>query len=71
MNKTLQEYLISTLITFVTGMLTYVAVAMESAETFADLSWKAVLLGAIFAGLRLAVKAVLQFLPKLIEKIKK
>lgn len=71
MNPKLQEYLISTLITFVTGILTYIAVAMESATTFSDLSWSAVLLGAVFAALRLTVKVALEYLPKIITSFKK
>ena len=71
MKKELITLLISTVLSFVTGCLTYIYTAMETAETFADLGWKAVFLGAVFAGIRLMIKLVLLALPKFIGLLKK
>ena len=70
MKDLIKEYAISTALTFFTGMIAYLAIAMDGAQTFSDLSWGAVILGALFAGLRLVVKSLIQVMPKLVEKVK-
>jgi len=67
MNPKLKEYALSTLITFVTGALISLSSAIETATTFADISWKIVISASILAGLRLSIKGVIEYLPKLIS----
>jgi len=65
MNKeTLVRYAVSTLISFLTGFLSSLALFFGSAEGWGDLSLKAVLMASIFAGVRLAVKYLAELLPK-------
>lgn len=66
MNAKLKEYIISTIITFFTGALIAFSSAIETATTFADISWKIVISASILAGLRLAIKAMIEYLPKLV-----
>lgn len=65
--KDLKRYLISTIITFLAGFFVVLIPALELATTWSDVAWPALIAGATFAGFRLAVKGLVEYLPKLIE----
>jgi len=71
MKDTIIKYLISTALSFATGFFGYMLMALETGETFSDLSWRAVLLGAAYAGVRLVIKTIVEFLPKLVSLLSK
>jgi hypothetical protein len=69
MKDNIKQYAISTAITFFTGFIVELAISLENATSFADMSLKAVMLGCIFAGFRLTVKFLVQITPMLSEKV--
>ena len=59
------RYSISTVISFTTGVVTYFATMLSTVESFSELSGGALLMGALFAGSRLAVKVIVELLQEL------
>lgn len=64
MNDTVKRYLISSITTFATGFLTVMLAALDSANTWTDVAWPAVILSASFVGVRLLLKALLEKINK-------
>jgi|TARA_R100001530_G_scaffold10633_2_gene10488 hypothetical protein len=58
------RYLVSTLVTFLTGFIGTAVMMFEASQGWGDLSLKALMLGASFAGVRLVLKLVSELLPK-------
>jgi len=65
MKSLIIRYSISTLISFATGVITYFATMLNSVDSFDELSGGALLMGALFAGSRLAVKVIVELLQEL------
>jgi hypothetical protein len=66
------RYLISTINSFLAGFLSSILFTLDGATGFSDIVWPAALVGAAFAGVRLALKTLVELtqfgLDKLIKK---
>ena len=66
---TLKRFLISSLLSFATGFLMALYPVLQEATTFSDVAWSAVILGSVFAGLRLVVKGLIEGLPAIAKLV--
>jgi len=69
--STFIRYLVSTIVSFLGGFLLAVLTAFDGAAGFADITWKATLVGAAFAGVRLALKTLVELTQFGFDKISK
>ena len=66
--STLKRYIHSSLQTFLSAFLLVVLTGMEAGVTFEDISWSALILSALYTGLRATIKVVYEVIQDNLKK---